>query len=328
MTSAPVRLGVVGAGYWGANLVRNCAQMGVLDIVSDLNADVLTAVSAAYPGVRATTDVAELLASPVHGVVIAAPAPLHAALAKRAAAAGKHVFVEKPFALTVADAESIVEEAERNGVLTAAGHVLLYHPAVERLLEECRAGAIGKVAHVRSRRLSLGKLREQESVWWSLAPHDVALTLEILGGSPVEISGQQHRFSTHPLADVAYADMRFPGGASAHIEVSWRDPDKSSRLDVFGSEGVLTFVDARGGASLTLTRCGAKSEGAGRTIWRGEPRTVEFPPGEPLRRELEAFVESIRTGVPALTDGRKAIEVVRVLAAFDACSRSSQEALV
>ncbi|MDE2571536.1 MAG: Gfo/Idh/MocA family oxidoreductase [bacterium] len=329
MMSQPVRLGVVGAGYWGANLVRNCAQLGVLSVVSDLNAATLAAVHGAHPGVAVTLEVEDLLSAPIDGVVIAAPAPLHASLARRAASAGKHVFVEKPFALTVAEAQSIVEETERCGVTSMAGHVLLYHPAVERLLELVRAGAVGRVAHVRSRRLSLGKLREHESVWWSFAPHDVALVLEILGETPLEISGRQHRFSAHALPDMAYADACFADGRSAHVEVSWRDPGKTSRLDVFGSEGVLTFTDSRAGASLTLTRCGERrEEHGGRGIWREEPQTVAFTAGEPLRRELEAFIETIRTGVPALTDGRKAVEVVRVLATFDACSGIPQEALV
>jgi len=322
------RLGVIGAGYWGTNLIRNCADLGALHIVCDADCTALERVCAAFPGVVVTTEIERLLAAPIDGVIVAAPAHLHAVMARRAIAAGKHVFVEKPFALTVADAEAIVSDADRAGVTSFAGHILLYHPAVRRLLELVRAGDVGKVLHARSRRLSLGRVRENESVWWSFAPHDVALVIELFGEPPVGVTGVQHRLSAHPSADFAYADAHFASGGSAHIEVSWRDPDKCSRCDVFGTDGVLTFSDAPQGASLTLTRCGVDVAAEGRRIRREPSERIHYPVGEPLRLELEAFLASVATGEPALADGHRALEVVRVLAALEACSPAPQEAIV
>ncbi|TAM74934.1 Gfo/Idh/MocA family oxidoreductase [bacterium] len=329
MSISSIRLGVVGAGRWGANLIRSCSELGVLQIVCDTAPTALDRVEATYPGVATTTDVDWLLKSPIHGVVVASPAHLHASLARRAIASGKHVFVEKPLALTVADAEKVVSDAERAGVVCFIGHVLLYHPAVRRLLELVRGEAIGRVVHARSRRMGLGRLREHESVWWSFAPHDVALVLELFGEPPTRVTGAQHRASEHPLADFAYADARFGGGGSAHIEVSWLDPGKCSRFDVFGTRGVLSFDDGSAGGTLTLTRCAVEARpGGGRAI-RGEPpESILVSEGEPLRYELEAFLSAIATGEPTLSGGRAALEVVRVLAALDACAPALEEVSV
>ena len=321
MSISSTRLGVIGAGHWGANLIRNCAELGVLHVVCDTEPTALDSVEAAYPGVVTTTDVDWLLKSPIHGAIVASPAHLHVPLARRAIAAGKHVFVEKPFALTVADAEMVASDADRAGVVSFAGHVLLYHPAVQRLLELVRGGTIGRVVHARSRRMGLGRLREHESVWWSFAPHDVALVLELFGEPPTLVTGAQHRASDHPLADFAYADANFSRGGSAHIEVSWLDPGKCSRFDVFGTAGVLSFNDAPTGSTLTLTRCAIEERPGGERLIRGDPpESILVPEAEPLRTELETFLSAIATGEPTLSGGRQALEVVRVLAALDAAA--------
>ncbi len=245
------RLGVIGAGYWGANLIRNCAQLGVLAAVCDTDLHALSSVRSAYHGTLLFCDLDAMLEhAKLDAVVIAAPAPVHAKLALRAIEAGKHVFVEKPLALCVEDAERVVNAAQQAGLTLFVGHVLLYHPAVRAMLEAVNEGRIGRVRHLRSRRLSWGRLRAHENVWWSFAPHDCALMIEIMKDAPASVSGHLSGYVQPDLGDFAYADFAFADGRSAHIEVSWLDPDKSSRIDVFGSEGTLRFIDAREGAKL------------------------------------------------------------------------------
>jgi len=192
---------------------------------------------------------------------------------------------------------------------------LLYHPGIETLIQSIRNGDIGQVRHVRSRRLAWGRLRAVEDVWWSFAPHDVALMLEIVGAEPVSVERSQSSFVREGICDFAYADYRFENGCSAHIEVSWLDPEKSQRVDVFGSEGVLTFCDSREGARLLLTPCGDKADArGGRELWRGEPLALAVPAGEPLRLEIQAFCDAVEHGRTIPTDGNEGLAVVRALA--------------
>ncbi|MFN2449887.1 MAG: Gfo/Idh/MocA family protein [Candidatus Baltobacteraceae bacterium] len=322
------RIGVVGAGYWGANLVRNCHQMGVLASVCDADLRALTEVRSKYSGVGLFCDLDQMLEhNKLDAVVIAAPAPAHAAIALRCIEAGKHVFVEKPLALNVPDAERVVEAAETAGLTVFVGHVLLYHPAVRAMLSAIEQGKIGRVRHLRSRRLSWGRLRAQENVWWSFAPHDCALMIAIMKDSPVNAAGSLSAYVRPGLGDFAYADYAFGDGRSAHIEVSWLDPDKSSRIDVFGSEGTLTFCDSREGGTLRLTQCGDRLNVRGEPeLWRGETLTLEGEgsnadaPAEPLRLELDAFIKAMRGGGHIPTGGREGLEVVRALEMVDARS--------
>lgn len=314
------RIGVIGAGYWGANLIRNCRELGVLAAVCDTQLRALDEVRSRYPGTGLFCDVHAMLDhAKLDAVVIAAPAPAHAALALAAIDAGKHVFVEKPLALNVQDAERVVQAAEAAGVTLFVGHVLLYHPAVRAMLKCIEQGRIGRVRHLRSRRLSWGRLRAHENVWWSFAPHDCALMIEIMKATPSSATGWLSAYVRPGLGDFAYADFAFDDGRSAHIEVSWLDPDKSSRIDVFGSEGTLTFVDSREGATLTLTSCGDRLDTSGEPeLWRGGTEQIDLPGGEPLRLELEAFCRAIRGAREHIpTDGREGLEVVRALAMFD-----------
>lgn len=321
------RIGVIGAGYWGANLVRNCHQLGALAAVCDADLHRLNDVRAKYEGVQLYVDVDQMLElAKVDAVIIAAPAPAHTELALKAIAARKHVFVEKPLALNVGDAQRIVEAAEAAGVTLFVGHVLLYHPAVSALIDAVHAGKIGHPRHLRSRRLSWGRLRSQENVWWSFAPHDCALMLAIMRDTPVNATGWVSEFVRPGVGDFAYADFAFPNGQSAHIEVSWLDPDKSSRIDVFGSMGTLTFVDNREGGSLTFTPCGDRLSARGEPeLWRGEAEAIPFlEPGaesvEPLRLELAAFLRALRGGARFPTDGREGLRVVQALEMVDARS--------
>jgi UDP-2-acetamido-3-amino-2,3-dideoxy-glucuronate N-acetyltransferase len=221
-------------------------------------------------------------------------------------------------ALSVEDGERIARAVVDSGLQLFVGHILLHHPAIRKLRALVSDGVIGRVWHVRSRRLSLGRVRANESVWWSFAPHDVALALAIMGEEPQSASATQTGCLSTWLPDTAYADFRFSNGRSAHVEVGWLDPCKSVRLDVFGTEGVLTFEDSLAGHYLTLCMAGAKPDERGiMRTWRGEARTVEVQPGDPLREELGAFLTSIRFGIPAETDVHEGLAVLRALTMAD-----------
>lgn len=314
-----MKIGVIGAGRWGRNILRVCSQLGVLDSICDANEAALAAAGIEYPQANLEFEVGALLERDIQAVAIAAPPMVHAELALAALDAGKHVFVEKPLAMTVDDAAMVVRAARARRATLFVGHVLLYHPAVQRMLGLIREGTIGDVRHVRSRRLSWGTLRANENVWWSFAPHDVALVLEIFDAMPLDVSGTLAGFVRPHIADFAYADLKFTGGRCAHIETSWLDPDKSSRLDVFGSNGVLCLIDAPDGARLTLTPCGTQYDELGRPeLWRDAPQPVDFTPAEPLAAEVRAFIEAARLGVRAPTDGESGLAVVKVLSMLGA----------
>lgn len=313
-----LRIGVAGAGYWGRKLMRTCDELGVLAAVCDVDEDRIRSAREAHPGVVATTNFGELTAA-VDAVVIATPAQFHAPLALAAIRAGRHVFVEKPLALSVVDAQQIVDAANRASVRAVVGHVLLYHPALRALSEAVARGAIGEVTHIRSRRLGLGKLRGHEDVWWSFASHDVAICLMLMRADIVDAGAAFHCVRSATVADFAYADLEFGDGRSAHIEVSWFDPNRSARLDVFGTAGLLTFEDLRTGTTLTRRSYGATAL----ETWSDDPQAVPFSGDEPLRLELEAFVHSVRTATPTLSDARGAVEVVRTLEMVDAVARRS-----
>jgi UDP-2-acetamido-3-amino-2,3-dideoxy-glucuronate N-acetyltransferase len=316
------KIGVIGAGRWGRNIVRVCDQLGVLDSICEANEAALSAVAVDYPNANLEFEIASLLERDIDAVAIAAPPVVHAELALRAIAAGKHVFIEKPLAMTIDDAAAVVRAAQAREVVLFVGHLLLYHPAVQRMIELIHEGAIGGVRHVRSRRLSWGTLRSNENVWWSFAPHDISLSLEIFGEQPQKVTGSLAAFVQPQIADFAYADLTFTRRRSAHIETSWLDPDKASRLDVFGETGVLRLIDSREGASLTLTPCGTRYNDFERPeLWRDEPRDVAFTPTEPLTAEIQAFVEAVENGTRPITDGENGLAVVKVLSMLGSRAR-------
>jgi UDP-2-acetamido-3-amino-2,3-dideoxy-glucuronate N-acetyltransferase len=307
-------VGVAGAGYWGKNLIRVCAEMGVLESVSDPDPGARRRVADSYPGVEVIDSFESMLRTRIDAVVIAAPASRHATMALDAFSAGKHVFVEKPLALTVEDAKSVVRAAERTSRTLCVGHLLLYHPGVQALLGAIRSGAIGNVRHVRSRRLSFGKLRAEEDVVWSFAPHDVALLLAIFDRRPRHVHSSISAFVRPDIGDFAYAAFDFDDGRSAHVEVSWLDPNRSSRVDVFGERGVLSFCDNSTSSTLTLAECGDRAtESGGRELWRGPVRDIEFEEAEPLRIEIEAFLRATVTGESLPTGGENGLRVVEIL---------------
>jgi len=326
MNNHATRIGIVGAGYWGPNLIRACSQLGSLDSVCDIDDVALESIKRSYPKVSTMSQFDALLARPIEAVIIAAPAQLHASMCLQAIAAGKHVFVEKPLALTVEEGERIAAAAEAAHVSVFVGHLLLYHPGVRKLRALLAEYAIGPVWHLRSRRLGLGKLRSHESVWWSFAPHDIALMLAIMGEEPVNVVAAQTACRNANISDVAYADYGFGSGRTAHLEVCWLDPEKSARLDVFGERGVLTLTDSRDGSTLTHKPFSITQDQRGAPlVVRGEERHISFVEEEPLKLEVKAFIDLVRAGKPVETSARHGIAVLRALAMADEASQKRVE---
>jgi UDP-2-acetamido-3-amino-2,3-dideoxy-glucuronate N-acetyltransferase len=312
---------LIGCGYWGRNLARNLHQLGALSVVCDRAPRALKEVRAAYPGVRTVARVSAVLADDsVPAVAVAAPAAQHHRLTKAALLAGKDVFVEKPLALTLAEARELVELARKRRRLLMVGHLLEYHPAIRKLKELVDAGELGDLHHIYSNRLNLGKVRREENILWSFAPHDISVILLLLGRMPTTAVTSGQHYLQHQIADVTMTWLTFPGRTRAHIFVSWLHPYKEQRLVVVGSRRMAVFDDVATEGKLKLYDQGIVwKQGAAPVIRRTAEATLFFPENEPLREELRHFLDCVRTRRTPQTDGRNGLRVLRVL---DACQRS------
>ena len=320
MSAPKVGVGLAGCGYWGRNLARNLHQMGHLVAVCDPSAKALKEVKAAYRGVKTTRDYADLLEDgKVKAVAVAAPAALHYELARKALLAGKDVFVEKPLALRVPQAEELVELATDRKRILMVGHILEYHPAIRKLKDLVDAGELGEIHYVYSNRLNLGKVRQEENILWSFAPHDISVILLLVGTLPEWASTSGQHYLQHDVADVTMTCLAFPGKARAHIFVSWLHPFKEQKLVVVGSRKMAVFDDVIKEGKLKIFDKGIEWKD-GRPVTRQTAEsTLFFPEVEPLREELAHFVECVRSRKPPRTDGANGLRVLRVL---DACQRS------
>jgi UDP-2-acetamido-3-amino-2,3-dideoxy-glucuronate N-acetyltransferase len=314
-----VRVSVVGAGYWGKNLVRNFHSLGALESVCDSDDKTLDRVRTEFR-VATTKDFDAVLSEPaVDGVVIAVPAVMHFELTKRAIQAGKHVLVEKPLAMNAREGMELVELAKKAGTILMVGHILEYHPAITEINRLIREGHLGKIQYIYSSRLNLGKLRTEENILWSFAPHDISVILRMLGELPSYVSAQGGSYLNPPLVDTTLSTLEFRNGVKAHIFVSWLHPFKEQKLCIVGTEKMAVFDDLEPTKKLVLY--------AHRINWldrkpvaeRDGGQVIPLPNEEPLKKECEQFLECIRTRSTPLTSGETAVRVLEVL---DACGRS------
>lgn len=320
MTRA-VRIGVIGLGHWGPNLLRNYHALGALAALCDTDPATLASLAAAYPEAAAHDRIDGILADPaVDAVAIASPAATHGALVRRALEAGKHVFVEKPLCLDLADAAALERMAERAGLVLMVGHLLLYHPAFRALQALVAQGGLGTLRYVYSNRASLGKIRREENSLWSFAPHDISMILALTGCEPEEIAANGSTHLTPGVADTTLTYMRFPTGVDAHIFVSWLHPYKDHRLVVVGADAMAVFDDvATGAEKLLLYRHQVGWDGGIPVVDKAEAEPIPYEQGEPLRAECEAFLAAVRGEAAPPSDAAEGIRVLRVL---DACQRA------
>jgi predicted dehydrogenase len=320
--SRPVRVGVVGLGYWGPNLARNFARVGELAWACDLSDENRAKYEPLYPGARFTADYDEMLADPtLEAVAIATSVPTHHALGLRAIEAGKHVFVEKPLATSARDAQELCEAADRRGVRLMAGHLLIFHPGLRTVTELVRSGALGELFYLYGNRQNLGKVRADENALWSLGAHDVAVILSIVGERPVEAWARGECYVRPGVEDVVFAYLKFPSGVVAHLHLSWLDPHKMRRLTVVGSEKMVVFDDMETDRKVTVYDKGVTPP---RTDTYGEYVAVRFgditipriASDEPLRLECQEFCDAIAERRPPLVDGHQGLLVVEILEAM------------
>ena len=322
MSGATLRVGVAGLGYWGPNLARNFASLPGVELawLCDPSEEPRVAAAARFPGARATASFDDLLADEtLDAVVIATPVPTHADLAVRTLEAGKHCFVEKPLAHSVADAERAVRAADAAGRVLMVGHLLEYHPGVRRLAELASTGELGELFYLYGNRLNLGKLRTDENALWSLGAHDVSVVLSLAGEEPSEINARGESYMNPPIEDVVFGYLRFPSGLAAHLHLSWLDPHKARRFTVVGSKKMATFDDMDLEGKVTVYDKGFDEDVRNWGEWKarsGDIYSPWIPNVEPLRLECEHFVESIREGTRPRSDGESGLRVVRVLEAL------------
>jgi predicted dehydrogenase len=316
----PVRVGVVGLGYWGPNLARNFASLPDAELRSCCDGSEAARARAAslFPGVRTTGSLEELLEDEaLDAIVLATPVPSHAELAVRVLRAGKHCFVEKPLAQSVADAERAVEAARSAGRLLMVGHLLEYHPGVAKLRELTERGELGEIHYIYGNRLNLGKLRSDENALWSLGAHDVSVLLHLAGAEePDEVVAHGESYLREGVEDVVFCFLRFPSGLSAHLHLSWLDPHKERRLTVVGSRRMATFDDMALEGKVTVYDKGFDEDarGYGEYITRsGDIWSPRISNAEPLRLECQEFIDAILEQRAPRSDGDSGLRVVRVL---------------
>lgn len=310
-------VGVAGLGPWGSNLARNFHELARLAWVCDEDEQRLATAAARYPAARATSRFEDLLEDEsLDALVVATPVALHAELARRALAAGKHVFVEKPMALSAADAEGLVELAEETGRVLLPGHLLLYHPGVAKLKELVDGGELGEVLYVYGNRQNLGTIRRDENALWSLGVHDLSIILYLLGEEPSELWARGESFLKPGVEDVVFCYLRFPSGKTAHMHLSWLDPHKMRRMTVVGKERMAVFDDMELDRKVTVYDSAAEPSLGTYGEWStrvGDVYSPRIPNDEPLRLECSHFLALVRGEGDPLAAARDGLPVVRSL---------------
>jgi predicted dehydrogenase len=326
-----VTVGVAGLGYWGPNLARNFASLKDAELrwCADPDDAARARIEHAHPGIKTTNDVDDLLNDDeLDAIVLATPVPTHAELAIRVLNAGKHCFVEKPLAQSVAEAEKAVAAAEQSGKTLMVGHLLEYHPGVRKLKELADGGELGdRIFYIYGNRLNLGKLRADENALWSLGAHDVSVVLHLADEDPVEVVAHGQSYVRKNVEDVVFCFLRFPSGLSAHLHLSWLDPHKERRFTVVGSQRMATFDDMVTEGKVTVYDKGFDEDarGYGEYITRaGGSFSPAISNVEPLRIECEHFIHAITTGEPPRSDGASGLRVVRVLEQLQLSLESSR----
>jgi len=321
-----LKVGVIGVGAWGRNHVRTAAASSDAELVAicETNPEARVSLMKQYPGATVTDSPARLLEK-VEAVIVATPATSHAELGNMAIEAGIPALIEKPFALTVADAEQLAEKAEKRNVPILVGHLLEYHPVVERLKEMLEKRELGDLYYLYSQRVNLGQIRPDENALWSFGPHDVSVALFLLGEMPVTLSAQGRSYLQRGIEDVVFLNLTFASGVMAHVQMSWLDPHKVRRLTVVGSRQMAVFDDMQPREKLTIYDKGVnrppeyRSYGESLTIREGDIFIPRLPNVEPLTVQFQHFIRVVRGEEKGRADHADGVRVVRVL---DAATRS------
>lgn len=331
MKNEKVRVGQIGVGYWGPNLIRNMAKVKDVDVVyvADMDASRLKQFSVRQVA-KTTTDYREILKdASIDAVVIATPASTHGSLALEALKAGKHVLIEKPLANSSEECLELVKTAKKSNLILMVGHTFLYNAAVRKVKDYIDAKELGDVFYMYSQRLNLGRVRQDVNALWNFAPHDISILLYLMDAIPTRVNARGFGYLNQKVEDVVFMTLTFPNGVSANVHVSWLDPQKVRKLTVVGSKKMLVYDDVSQEARIMLY-----DRNVEKIPWQNSPDFKDFaefqlkvrsgdvliphfPFTEPLQVECEQFIEAIKSGKQPLTDGEHGLDVVRVMEAAE-----------
>ena len=311
---------IIGGGYWGKNLVRNFYNLNSLKLVCDKNEAILSNYKDQYKGIETCLALTDVLSSDdIQGVVIATPAETHFNIARESLLAGKHVYVEKPLVLREEEGQELIELAQKKCRVLMVGHLLQYHPVFIRLKELAHSGELGRINYIYSNRLNLGKIRREENILWSFAPHDISMILALAGEEPESLITTGGNYLHQKIADVTTTHMNFPSGLQAHIFVSWLHPFKEQKLVVVGERKMAVFDDTNPWEDkLFLYPHQINWKNNLPVPTRAEPERVDIAQEEPLRQECRHFLDCMRNGTKPITDGHEGLKVLKILNASQA----------
>ncbi|MFQ5639167.1 MAG: Gfo/Idh/MocA family oxidoreductase [bacterium] len=309
-----IKIAHIGAGYWGKNIIRNLYDLQALSCICDTNVEVFDTFRKPFPSVHFTHDFDTILKdNAISAVSIATPAATHFQIVREALLAGKDVFVEKPLALNPEEGEELAQLAQERQRILMVGHILRFHPAIERIKELMDSGVLGRVGYCYSNRLNLGKVRKEENILWSFAPHDISVLIYLMGEPPEEVTASGEIMLQPGIHDMTLTVLKWKSGVMAHINVSWLHPFKEHRFVVVGDKAMLVFDDTQKQNKLVLYDRGIDFV-SGEPVKRDkETRVVEYENKEPLQVEMEHFLECIRTRRQPRTDANEALSVLKVL---------------
>ncbi|MDD5131796.1 MAG: Gfo/Idh/MocA family oxidoreductase [bacterium] len=311
-------IGHIGLGYWGRNILRNLYEMGILHTACDSDPRIVEEKKSQFPQAKYTVAYGDILRDPeIKAITIASPAVTHYQIAKEALLAGKDVFVEKPLALTVKEGQELVTIAAREKRILMVGHILQYHPAVVKLKEIISSGKLGKVQYIYSNRLNIGKLRTEENILWSFAPHDISVILMLIGEEPVKVTATGGAYLNQGVFDTTMTALEFKNGVKGHIFVSWLHPYKEQKLIVVGTTAMAVFDDMTKEKLFVYPHKIEWKEGKIPVAQKEEYQVIPVDASEPLKLELTQFLDSVRQNKKPVTDGEEGLRVLRVLEAAE-----------
>ncbi len=313
-----IKVSVIGAGYWGPNLIRNFHELGALNVICDKDEEKLAKINGKYPAVFSTTDVDDAIQKS-DAVVIATGASSHYELAKKALLAGKSVFVEKPLTLHTQEGEELLNLSREKSLILMVGHLLLYHPGLNKIRNYVMKGTLGEIYYIYSQRLNLGKIKRDENALWSFGPHDISVVLYLLNKIPTKVTATASSYLQEGVPDVVFLTLHFPDKVLANIHLSWLDPHKIRKITIVGDKKMVVFDDMQPTEKIRLYDKGVdykpsfKAYGEDLVIRIGDIIIPDISSKEPLKLECQHFLECVEKHITPLSDGVNGVQVVRVL---------------
>tara|TARA_B100000401_G_scaffold438443_1_gene387181 strand:+ start:1059 stop:2024 length:966 start_codon:yes stop_codon:yes gene_type:complete len=306
-------IAVVGCGHWGKNLVRNFAELGSLKAICDPEESVAERFAKKFKVSNLSfNDI--LIDNSIEGVVLAVPASIHAQLAIEVIKANKHVYVEKPLAMNKSEADKMISLSKQHGVHLMVGHLLQYHPIFQKLKQLVQSNKLGSLSYMYSNRLSFGKVRSEEDVIWSFAPHDMSMLLSLAGKEPKSIITQSSKVLQKEIADTAIIHMAFDSKLKAHIHVSWIHPYKEHKLVICGDKAMAVFDDTKSwNEKLAIYEHKINFIGGDPSLTKADPKYIIVEQSEPLKNECQHFIDVVEGNSKPLTDGMEGLKVLNML---------------